>query len=184
LKLIGDGRSRLERGTVVVGVSAPCPVVGRCVTARCGRPRGQTTGPIPVAKPALRWSLLPGNRHSVTFDRSGTRTHSGPPAQGEVLSAVCGYKPPRMRDIEAIDAELRGAWLATLNGCSPSTVDIERAARRASGGPIRRWIRPRAQLSLVAVTPYTHAGHGWVRHGPNRAVVRVGLEIQRLLDVL
>jgi hypothetical protein len=33
-------------------------------------------------------------------------------------------------------------------------------------------------LSLVAVTPYTHAGHGSVRHGPNRAVVRVGLEIR------
>ncbi|MGO9926055.1 MAG: hypothetical protein ACLPLP_07910 [Mycobacterium sp.] len=30
-----------------------------------------------------------------------------------------------MRDIETIDAGLRGAWLATLNGCSPSTMDIE-----------------------------------------------------------
>jgi hypothetical protein len=25
-----------------------------------------------------------------------------------------------MRDIETIDAELRGVWLATLNGCPPS----------------------------------------------------------------
>ncbi len=41
-----------------------------------------------------------------------------------------------MRDIETIDGELRGAWLAPLNGCPPSTVHIERAARRASGSAL------------------------------------------------
>jgi hypothetical protein len=41
-----------------------------------------------------------------------------------------------VRDIETIDAELRGAWLATLNGCSPSTVHTERAARRANGSAL------------------------------------------------
>jgi len=44
-----------------------------------------------------------------------------------------------VRDIETIDGELRGAWLATLNGCPPSTVHIERTARRASGSCSRLW---------------------------------------------
>ena len=41
-----------------------------------------------------------------------------------------------MRDIETIDGELRRAWLATLNRCSVNTVDIERAARQASGSAL------------------------------------------------
>jgi hypothetical protein len=42
--------------------------------------------------------------------------------RGAVRAGVGGH-------LETIDAELRGAWLATLNGCSPSIVHIERAAR-------------------------------------------------------
>ena len=60
---------------------------------------------------------------------------------------------------ETIDAELRGSWLATLNGCSPSTVDIGRAARRASGSALafgrkRKHLgRSRACVTLRPSTP-------------------------------
>jgi hypothetical protein len=45
--------------------------------------------------------------------------------KGEVLTPPHGPKLSAHARIETIDAELRGAWLATLNGCPPSTVHIE-----------------------------------------------------------
>jgi hypothetical protein len=44
-----------------------------------------------------------------------------------------------MRDIEVIDAELRGAWLAALNGCSPRTVDIRTSCSTSERQRSRPW---------------------------------------------